>query len=297
GCVTFEDMTIYLSQEEWGLLGEAQRLLYSNVMLENFALPDPLTCRGWGREGRAAGRAPSVLEQACRLSHARRVQQCGVCSRPWILPDLVTPSPWAHRPVTSTPHLLSRVCCGVALRAECSPSAALSFLRTYIFQAPHSRTARDGGRTLGASEWTCLQPRQEGPTVDLALIFERLAQNRNPKTTLSTQKDMCGLHLKDILHLGEHQETHSMQKPHVCETYGRELELSANFHLPQTQQSVDEPIRRDASRTSFVKICRDNTPAKRFTFKEAGRNLVARSSFPQPQSSSSTEEPRPVLKA
>ncbi|KAF5929473.1 hypothetical protein HPG69_007224, partial [Diceros bicornis minor] len=146
---------------------------------------------------------------------------------------------------------------------------------------------------LTTSLGCCHEAKNEETRFEQSISVQRVSQVRTPSEHLFPKKahpcEMCGLILRDILHLVEHHETHDKQKLHRCGAYGEQLYVSTNLRQHQKQCTGEKPLRSHVDRASFVKNCKCRVSGKPFIFRVVGKNFLASSEFLQQQTTAARE--------
>nr|XP_012596843.1 zinc finger protein 671 [Microcebus murinus] len=131
-------------------------------------------------------------------------------------------------------------------------------------------TKREAQMGAGPDCWHGAED-EEAPS-EQSVSVERVLQTMTPMAELKTHPcDMCGLSLKDTLHLAEYQREKFRQKPCTCGACGKQFWFSTNFDQHQ-KPSGEKPFRRDEGRDS-LNSCRVCVPEKIHTCGEGGVNF------------------------
>ncbi|XP_063575841.1 zinc finger protein 211 isoform X1 [Pongo abelii] len=295
GSVTFEDVAVYFSWEEWDLLDETQKHLYFNVMLENFALTSSLgkalilTLVPWTRLSVSPFPQEQLFPHIWTIGTASFPSSLGRCCglSASLLP--LSSQPKSILGLTSSwSHVVAQLGLGevpsVLHRMFMTPASASWDQRGPGLHEWHL------GKGMSSGCWRGVE-HEETPS-EQRISVERVPQFRTSKEGSSSQNadscEICGLVLRDILHLAEHQGTNCGQKLHTC---GKQFYISANLQQHQRQHIKEAPFRSYVDTASFTQSCIVHVSEKPFTCREIRKDFLANMRFLHQEAAQTGEKP------
>ncbi|XP_051018324.1 zinc finger protein 419-like [Acomys russatus] len=257
-CVSFEDVAVYFSWEEWTLLDDSQRLLYQTVMTDIFTLVSSL--------GLITSGIPDVTE----------ARSCGDLSVPAL--RFLTPCLWTG--------------CWIKVEGEASPSEqSLSAGDLASSRLQEQMLSCADIPLLSTDNVTILQ-------TPSSLLRHQVTYTVGEPATKSTEGGEaaqgekrnclcsdCGKTFTSTSHLNRHRMIHTGEKPFQCSECGMSFSqkafLTKHFRIhtgekPFRCSECGKAFKHNISLVSHQRVHTGETP---FTCSECGKSYMTRSNL------------------